>query len=125
MAFARRYADYKKTWGATYRFQTAAGVLANDKVSIFLYFVSNKIESWSQTLWPRVKSKSVFAERSIWAALLLWIACVAAIIPLSHGVLPFHRPILEGISVRAQALLQFLSPVPPLLLMGVTYLLTI
>ena len=97
--------------------------MANDKVSIFLYFVSNKIESWSQTLRPRVKSKSVFAERSIWAALLLGLRA-SAIIPLSHGVLPFHRPILEGISVQAQALLQFLSPVPPLLLMGVTYLLT-
>jgi len=70
------------------------------------------------------KSKSVFAERSVWAALLLWIACVAAIIPLSNGVLPFRRPILEGISVRAQVLLQFLSPLPPLILMGVTYLLT-
>jgi hypothetical protein len=45
------------------------------------------------------KSKSVFAERSIWAALQLWIACIAAIIPLSHGTLPFRRPILEEMTV--------------------------
>jgi hypothetical protein len=70
------------------------------------------------------KSNLVFVERSVWMALLLWFGCVAAILPLSHGMLPFHRPILEGVPVRVQALLQFLSPVPPLLLMGVTYLLT-
>ena len=70
------------------------------------------------------KSTTVFAERSVWMALLLWIICVAAIIPLSRGALPFQRPILKGMPLRAQALLQFLSPVPPLLLMGVTYLLT-
>jgi hypothetical protein len=70
------------------------------------------------------KSNSVFVERSVWMALLLWFGCVAAILPLSHGGLPFRRPLLEGMPVELQALLQFLSPVPPLLLMGVTYLLT-
>ena len=68
--------------------------------------------------------KGVFAERSVWVALLLWMACIGAIFPLSHGALPFHRPILQGVPVRTQVLVQFLSPVPPLLLMGVTYLLT-
>jgi hypothetical protein len=70
------------------------------------------------------KQKGVLAERSVWVALLLWVGCIAAIFPLSHGALPFHRPILEGVPVRAQALVQFFSPVPPLLLMAVTYLLT-
>lgn len=73
---------------------------------------------------PVRKSRSLFAERSVWAALVLWFVSIAAIFPLSHGTLPFHRPILESVPVRAQALLQFLSPVPPLLLMSVTYLLT-
>src|SRR5215471_21642024 len=30
------------------------------------------------------KSTTVFAERSVWTALLLWVVCVAAIIPLSR-----------------------------------------
>ena len=69
-------------------------------------------------------SKSVFAKRSLQVSVLLWIACIAAIFPLSHGKLPFDRPVLAGASLLTQIILQAISPLPPLLLMGVTYLLT-
>ena len=57
-------------------------------------------------------------------SVLLWVACIAAIFPLSRGKLPFNRPVLAGVSLPAQVILQAISPLPPLLLMGVTYLLT-
>lgn len=68
--------------------------------------------------------KKVLAKRSLQVSVLLWIACIAAIFPLSHGKLPFDRPVLAGASLLAQVILQAISPLPPLVLMGVTYLLT-
>ncbi|HEX2664826.1 MAG TPA: hypothetical protein VHM93_18490 [Candidatus Acidoferrum sp.] len=74
--------------------------------------------------FPQRETKSVVAKRSVQVSVLLWIACIAAIFPLSHGKLPFSRPALAGASLLAQVILQAISPLPPLLLMGVTYLLT-
>ena len=73
------------------------------------------------------RQKSIFAERGLWLAVLLWIAAIAAIFPLSHGprgTLPFNRPVLANVPLAAQAILQAVSPLPPLLLMVVTYFLT-
>ena len=68
--------------------------------------------------------KSLLRERSVQIAMLLWVACIVAIFPLSHGSLPFNRPMLSRMSFRAQVLVQILQPVLPFILMGVTYLLT-
>jgi len=76
------------------------------------------------TSFPKRESRSIFVERNVQVSVLLWIACIAAIFPLSHGKLPFNRPVLAGVPLRVQVLLQAISPLPPLILMGVTYLLT-
>lgn len=81
--------------------------------------------------------KSLFAERSLWMAVVLWIAAIAAIFPLSegppsqgplthglHGSLPFNRPVLANVPFAAQVMVQAVSPLPPLVLMVVTYFLT-
>jgi len=70
---------------------------------------------------PSARSQS---WKPVVIALLLWLASIAAIFPLSGGSLPFQRPALARVPFRAQVLLQVLSPVFPLFLIGITYLLT-
>jgi len=73
------------------------------------------------------RSRSFFAERSLWLAVMLWIAAIAAILPLCggmHGKLPFNRPVLANVPLAAQVIVQAISPLPPLVLMVVTYFLT-
>jgi hypothetical protein len=35
-------------------------------------------------------------ERSVWIAVVLWAACSLAVFPLSHGTLPFNRPMMAA-----------------------------
>lgn len=69
-------------------------------------------------------AKPWWKERSLYIALLLWIVAMAAIFPLSHGVLPFNRPRLAGMSFGVNVLLLVLQPLYPIFLIAVTYLLT-
>ncbi len=66
----------------------------------------------------------VMREHSVATALVLWAACIAAIFPLSQRRLPFDRPLLAQMSFRAQVVVQVVQPIFPLILIGVTYLLT-
>lgn len=72
----------------------------------------------------RPPNQAWWRQRSVHAALLLWIAAMLAIVPLSRGSLPFHRPILASVPFRLQILLLIFQPLFPIFLMAVTYLLT-
>jgi hypothetical protein len=39
-------------------------------------------------------------ERSLYIAVVLWIACICAIYPISGGTLPFNRPNIGALSFR-------------------------
>jgi hypothetical protein len=67
---------------------------------------------------------SLLRERSFWIAVVIWAGCAAAISPLSHGTLPFHRPVFAGVDYRPQVHLAVFGWLYALIFMGVTYLLT-
>jgi len=63
-------------------------------------------------------------ERSVHIAVVLWIVAMVAIFPLSHGGLPFNRPVLAKVPFLIQVFMLPFQLLFPLFLVGVTYLLT-
>jgi hypothetical protein len=76
----------------------------------------------------KARSRSWFIdllrERSFWIAVVIWAGCAAAISPLSHGTLPFHRPVFRGVAYGPQVQLAVFGWLYALVFMGVTYVLT-
>jgi hypothetical protein len=68
--------------------------------------------------------RSWWRERSLRLAVVLWMASIAAIYPLSSGVLPFHRPNLGGMSFSAQIVFQVFQPLVFFIFLAVIYWLT-
>jgi hypothetical protein len=68
--------------------------------------------------------KPWWRETSLVWAVILWIACVAAIYPLSRGVLPFQRPNLGALSFVAQIVYQVFQPLVFFIFLAVIYWLT-
>ncbi|MGH9713604.1 MAG: hypothetical protein ACRD5M_09930 [Candidatus Acidiferrales bacterium] len=67
---------------------------------------------------------NLLRERSVQVAILIWVACSAAIFPLSQGKLPFNRPALAGVADRLQIYIAIFGWFYALIFMGVTYRLT-
>ena len=67
---------------------------------------------------------NLLRERSVQIALVIWVACAAAIFPLSNGTLPFNRPALAGVAFRPQVFVAMFGWLYALIFMGVTYALT-
>jgi hypothetical protein len=67
---------------------------------------------------------NLLRARSFWIALAIWAACAGAIVPLSHGTLPFNRPALAGVAYRPQVFIAILGWLYAMIFMVVTYALT-
>jgi hypothetical protein len=67
---------------------------------------------------------NLLRERSVQIALLLWVACSAAIFPLSHGTLPFNQPRLAGTPFQARVYGTIFGWLFALIFIAVTYALT-
>jgi hypothetical protein len=67
---------------------------------------------------------NLLRERSVQIALLLWVACSAAIFPLSQGTLPFNQPRLAGTPFRVQIYGTIFGWLFALIFIAVTYALT-
>lgn len=67
---------------------------------------------------------NLLRERSMQIALLIWVACSAAIFPLSQDKLPFNRPALAAVPDRLQIYVAIFGWFYALIFMGVTYALT-
>lgn len=70
--------------------------------------------------WFRV----LLRERSVPVALGLWIVCSIAVFPLSHGSLPFNRPLMARLPLFVQVLAPTAILTAIFALMGITYFLT-
>lgn len=67
---------------------------------------------------------NLLRERSVQIALLLWVACSAAIFSLSQGTLPFNQPRLAATPFRAQIYGTIFGWLFALIFIAVTYALT-
>jgi hypothetical protein len=63
-------------------------------------------------------------ERSLYFALVIWVACICAIYPMSGGVLPFNRPNIRTLSFRQQMVYQVFQPLVFFIFLAVIYWLT-
>ncbi len=73
---------------------------------------------------PAPGAKPWWRERSLYFALVIWVACIAAIYPISGGVLPFNRPNISGLSFRQQIVFQVFQPLVFFIFLSVIYWLT-
>lgn len=73
---------------------------------------------------PAPATRPWWRERSLLFAVVVWVACVSAIYPISGGVLPFNRPNLAGLSFRQQMVFQVFQPLVFFLFLAVIYWLT-
>jgi len=72
----------------------------------------------------RPAPKPWWRERSLLLGMIIWLACVAAIYPISHGVLPFNRPNISALSFQQQIVFQVFQPIVFFIFLGVIYWLT-
>ena len=63
-------------------------------------------------------------ERSLYIAIVLWIAGLCAIYPISGGTLPFNRPNIGALSFRQQMVYQVFQPLVFFIFLAVIYWLT-
>jgi hypothetical protein len=68
--------------------------------------------------------KPWWRERSLYVAVIAWIACLCAIYPLSRGVLPFNRPNISALTFSQQMVYQVFQPLVFFLFLAVIYWLT-
>ena len=66
----------------------------------------------------------ILRQRSVLLTAVLWLACFAAIFPLSHGTLPFNRPALTDVPFLKQVVQLLVVLVFVFLFLGVIYLVT-
>jgi hypothetical protein len=57
-------------------------------------------------------------------AVIIWMACIAAIYPISRGVLPFNRPNIGALSFQQQIVFQVFQPIVFFIFLAVIYWLT-
>src|SRR5215813_351617 len=63
-------------------------------------------------------------ERSLYLAIVIWIACICAIYPISGGALPFNRPNIGKLSFPQQMVYQVFQPLVFFIFLAVIYWLT-
>ena len=69
-------------------------------------------------------AKPWWRERSLLFAVIIWLACITAIYPISSGVLPFNRPNISALSFRQQIVFQVSQPIVFFIFLAVIYWLT-
>jgi len=69
-------------------------------------------------------SKPWWRERSVYVAVIVWIACLCAIYPISGGLLPFNRPNIAALTFPQQMVYQVFQPLVFFLFLAVIYWLT-
>ncbi len=72
----------------------------------------------------RAAAKPWWRERSLLFAVIIWLACLAAIYPISRGVLPFNRPNIGALSFQQQIVFQVFQPIVFFVFLAVIYWLT-
>jgi hypothetical protein len=71
-----------------------------------------------------VSAKPWWRERSLYIAIIAWIACLCAIYPLSRGMLPFNRPNIATLTFPQQMIYQVFQPLVFFFFLAVIYWLT-
>ena len=71
-----------------------------------------------------VTAKPWWRERSLYIAIIAWIACLCAIYPLSLGMLPFNRPNIAALTFPQQMAYQVFQPLVFFFFLVVIYWMT-